>query len=233
MDFSPLRPAELQWEAADQPTSHEYGDVYFSREDGLAETGHVFLEGNRLEKRLAAAEGFVIGETGFGTGLNFLAAKALFERVAPPQATLHFLSVEKHPLRREDMQRALAAFPELAKHVEKLLEILPEATPGFHRRQMGRVALTLLYGDVMEVLPQLEAKVDAWFLDGFAPAKNPDLWQVDIYSEVARLSAEGATAATFTVAGAVQRGLKEVGFSVSKMRGFGRKREMLVAEKVA
>lgn len=231
MEFSPLQTADLAWENTGNPTSRAYGDVYFSRENGLAETRHVFLQGNRLEERFAAADRFVIAETGFGTGLNFLAAKDLFERIAPSSAGLHFLSVEKYPLRREDMRRALDVFPETAAHADAMVPKLPEAAPGFHRVHFGRVTLTLLYGDAMEVLPQLEATVDAWFLDGFAPAKNPGLWQTEIYAQLARLSAPRATVATFTVAGAVRRGLREAGFSVRKVRGFGRKREMLVAEK--
>lgn len=227
-----ITPAAVTWEENGTPVSATYGDVYFSRESGLAETQHVFLQGNRLPERFADAEHFTIAETGFGTGLNFLCACRLFESVAKPDTHLHFISIEKHPLLPKDLKRALDHFPELYSYAEKLLQSYPPAIPGLHRIHLSeRVHLTLAYGDSFDLFPLLEAKVDAWFLDGFAPAKNPDMWQEVVFAHLARLSHPGTTAATFTVAGAVQRGLKEAGFSVQKIKGFGRKREMLAAEK--
>ncbi|WP_229721968.1 bifunctional tRNA (5-methylaminomethyl-2-thiouridine)(34)-methyltransferase MnmD/FAD-dependent 5-carboxymethylaminomethyl-2-thiouridine(34) oxidoreductase MnmC [Marinobacterium nitratireducens] len=222
--------AQLRWEA-DTPVSGRFDDIYFNKDGGHAETAHVFLDGNRLRERFAAVEtgDFTIAETGFGTGLNFLCARALWLRLAPPPARLHFVSVEKFPLRREDLSRALAHWPEFADGSTQLLAQYPPGAPGFHRLELddGRVRLTLMLGDAIDSYSQLEARVDAWFLDGFAPAKNPDMWQPGLFAQMARLSHAGTTLATFTAAGFVRRGLQEVGFAMEKAPGFGRKREML------
>ncbi len=224
--------AELDWDENGLPQSRHYGDVYFSRASGLAETEHVFLAQNDLPRRFAAMqpdECLVIGETGFGTGLNFLCAWQLFERSASARARLHFVSVEKHPLTFADMQRALALWPELQAQAEQLLEQYVALNPGYQRLVFagGRVVLTLLIGDVLECLPSLDARIDAWFLDGFAPAKNPQMWQPALFSEMARLSAPGATLGTFTSAGFVRRGLIEAGFDMQRVPGYGHKREIL------
>ena len=226
-ETSPL----IDWQDG-QPVSRRFGDVYFSRDSGLEETRHVFLEGNGLRARWAAlpAHGrFTIGETGFGTGLNFAAAWALWDEVAPPDARLRYVSVERDPLAATDISRTLGLWPALARYREALLAQWTEVAPGWHRFVFGggRVLLTLLAGDVRAVLPRLDGRVDAWFLDGFAPAKNPEMWRADVLAEVARLSAPGATCATYTVAGEVRRGLEAAGFAVEKTPGFGRKREML------
>ncbi|MCF7202242.1 bifunctional tRNA (5-methylaminomethyl-2-thiouridine)(34)-methyltransferase MnmD/FAD-dependent 5-carboxymethylaminomethyl-2-thiouridine(34) oxidoreductase MnmC [Pseudomonas oligotrophica] len=227
-----FQPAELDWDASGQPQSRQYGDVYFSRASGLAETEHVFLAQNALAERFAAlapGQAFTIGETGFGTGLNFLCAWQLFERQAPASARLHFVSVEKHPLSAADLQRALALWPELEPLASELRSQYLAIHPGFQRLTFaaGRVSLTLLVGDVLDGLPALDARVDAWFLDGFAPAKNPDMWQPALFAELARLSAPGATLGTFTSAGFVRRGLAEAGFDMQRAPGFGHKREIL------
>lgn len=224
--------AELDWDENGQPQSRQYGDVYFSRASGLAETEHVFLAQNELAQRFAALQGnqhLVIGETGFGTGLNFLCAWQLFERTADKQARLHFVSVEKHPLSRDDMQRALALWPELQQQATQLLQQYVALNPGYQRFVFagGRVVLTLLIGDVLDCLPSLDARIDAWFLDGFAPAKNPQMWQPALFAELARLSAPGATLGTFTSAGFVRRGLIEAGFDMQRVPGYGHKREIL------
>lgn len=152
--------------------------MYFSDQSGLDETRYVFLEQNHLQQRFAALpEGgrLVIGETGFGTGLNFLCAWQLFDHHAAPGARLHFVSVEKYPLSYADLQRALALWPELKPWADQLLAQYVAIHQGFQRLVLdaGRVTLTLLIGDALEQLPQLDAQVDAWFLDGFAPAKTP------------------------------------------------------------
>jgi tRNA 5-methylaminomethyl-2-thiouridine biosynthesis bifunctional protein len=223
----------IDWQDG-QPVSHQFGDVYFSRDSGLEETRHVFLEGNALRERwagLAPHSRFTIGETGFGTGLNFAAAWALWDEVAPPAARLRYLSVERYPLAPADISRTLGLWPELARYREALLAQWTEIAPGWHRFAFGggRVLLTLLAGDVRMELPRLDGRVDAWFLDGFAPARNPEMWQPDVLGEVARLSAARATCASYTVAGEVRRGLEAAGFAVEKTPGFGRKREMLRA----
>lgn len=227
-----LRSAQLDWDENGQPLSRAYGDVYFSRASGLDETHHVFLDGNQLPRRFAALPAggrLCIGETGFGTGLNFLCAWRQFEALAPADARLHFVSVEKFPLRRDDLVRALALWDELSPWSEQLLAQYHAIHPGFQRLVFagGRVVLTLLVGDVLDTLPELDARIDAWFLDGFSPAKNPEMWTQPLFAQLARLSAAGATLATFTSAGFVRRGLIEAGFAMQRVKGFGQKREML------
>lgn len=221
----------IDWQDG-QPLSRRFGDVYFARGSGLAETRHVFLGGNRLRERwagLAPDARFTIGETGFGTGLNFAAAWALWDEVAPAAARLRYASVERYPLAPDDIARTLAAWPELARYRDALLAQWTDVAPGWHRFVFagGRVLLTLLAGDVRTALPRLDGRVDAWFLDGFAPARNPEMWQPDVLAQVARLSRAGATCATYTVAGEVRRGLDAAGFAVEKTPGYGHKREML------
>ncbi len=242
----PLQPAQLRW-AGDTPEAENYGDIYFSRDNGLEESRHVFLDGNKLHERftaLKAAEHFVIAETGFGTGLNFLLSWQLWQETAPANAQLFFISTELHPLTREDMARALSCWPELAPFAEQLLHQYPALIPGFHwlRFNTARITLLLLLGDANDTLPQLTDSahadfdhqnpwaIDAWFLDGFAPSKNPQLWQQDLLSHIARLSKNGTTLATFTAAGQVRRDLAAHGFSVQKIPGYGSKREMSVAQ---
>lgn len=226
----PLRPASLDWTQG-VPFARDFGDVYFSRAGGPAETRHVFLDHNDLPARLgrvAPGQGFTIVETGFGTGLNFLVTLDLWRR-SGGAGWLHFASVEKHPLGREDLSRAHDCWPELAGAAIALQRHYPALVPGFHRIVLPdwRVTLTLFLGDMADFLPRLQARVDAWFLDGFAPARNPGMWGGDLYTAMARLSAPGATFATFTAAGEVRRGLAAAGFAVIRAPGFGRKREML------
>jgi tRNA 5-methylaminomethyl-2-thiouridine biosynthesis bifunctional protein len=215
-----------------EPRSRHYGDIYFSRARGLEETRHVFLDGNDLSRRFAriAARGtFTIGETGFGTGLNFLAAWHLFDAAAPADARLHFVSTELHPLSTVDLARALSLWPDLRVHADALLASYDALPPGFHRFLFasGRITLTLLVGDAASTLPLLDAHIDAWFLDGFAPSKNPGLWSVEVLTHISRLSHAGTTCATYTVAGVVRRGLDALGYRVERAPGFGTKREML------
>ncbi|WP_028535289.1 bifunctional tRNA (5-methylaminomethyl-2-thiouridine)(34)-methyltransferase MnmD/FAD-dependent 5-carboxymethylaminomethyl-2-thiouridine(34) oxidoreductase MnmC [Paludibacterium yongneupense] len=222
--------ARLDWQDG-QPYSSRYEDIYFSRDSGLDETRHVFLHHNALPERFAALSNdshFVIAETGFGTGLNFLCAWQCFLEHAPPGARLHFVSTERFALAADDLEQALALWPQLADLGKQLLCQYPLLTPGWHRMNFAetRITLTLLVGDALETLPRLEARVDAWFLDGFSPAKNPDMWQPALFQTMARLSAPGATFATFTSAGFVRRGLSAVGFRVEKVPGFANKREM-------
>ncbi|WP_068828464.1 bifunctional tRNA (5-methylaminomethyl-2-thiouridine)(34)-methyltransferase MnmD/FAD-dependent 5-carboxymethylaminomethyl-2-thiouridine(34) oxidoreductase MnmC [Pseudomonas sp. BMS12] len=224
--------AQLDWDAQGQPLSRQFGDVYFSREDGLGETRHVFLDGNDLAARFAALPAggrLIIGETGFGTGTNFLCTWQLFDQLAPADAQLHFVSVEKYPLSVADLSRALALWPELAPWAEQLQEQYVALHAGFQRLLLagGRVVLTLLIGDALDMLPQLDARIDAWFLDGFAPSKNPDMWTAELFAQLARLSAPGASLATFTSMGDVRRGLIAAGFAMRKRPGYGKKWEVL------
>ncbi len=222
----------LHWKDG-QPYSERYGDVYFSTDSGLEEKRHVFLQGNELARRFAAlraGESFCIGETGFGTGLNFLCAWQLFEQAAPPGASLDFFSVEKFPITADELCAALALWPQLAAQAESLVARWSRRVPGWNRWQFaqGRVRLTLALDEVAEALPQLPpAVVDAWFLDGFSPAKNPEMWSTQVLSTITRASRMGATLATYTSAGWVRRGLQQAGFAVERAPGFGRKREMV------
>ncbi|MGZ8252540.1 MAG: tRNA (5-methylaminomethyl-2-thiouridine)(34)-methyltransferase MnmD, partial [Methylophilaceae bacterium] len=222
--------ASIRWQAG-QPYSTEFDDIYFSTESGLEETRYVFLAQNQLTERWRSmgADLFTIAETGFGTGLNFLCAWQLWDEIAPQQARLHFVSTEQYPLTQADMQTALALWPELSEHSQQLLAQYPDLSSGWHRLvfNQGRVTLTLMIGDANNTLPQLKAHVDAWFLDGFAPAKNPAMWQPALFANMARLSHAGTSFATFTSAGVVRRGLEAAGFSANKVAGYGRKREML------
>ncbi|SDS59622.1 tRNA 5-methylaminomethyl-2-thiouridine biosynthesis bifunctional protein [Pseudomonas sp. Z003-0.4C(8344-21)] len=234
--MKPVLPhAQLDWDDHGRPRSRVFDDVYFSDQSGLDETRYVFLEQNRLAERFAAlpASGrLVIGETGFGTGLNFLCAWQLFEQHAVAGARLHFVSVEKYPLSPADLQRALALWPQLKPLADQLLRQYVAIHEGFQRITLadGRVTLTLLIGDALEQLPQLDAQIDAWFLDGFAPAKNPDMWTAELFVELARLAAPGATISTFTSTGWVRRLLNAAGFKMKRTPGIGHKWEILRGE---
>ena len=227
--------ADLHWDEHGQPLSSQFDDVYFSRASGLAESQHVFIQHNQLPARFAALQDgdtLVIGETGFGTGLNFLCAWQCFLAHAPAGARLQFISVEKYPLQRSDLAQALALWPELSELREQLLQQYVAIHAGFQHMLLanGRISLTLLIGDVLEMLGQLDGTIDAWFLDGFAPAKNPEMWNAQVFAQLARLATENTTLATFTSAGFVRRGLLAVGFAVKRVPGFGHKREMLAGQ---
>lgn len=223
-------PPDLDWRETG-PVARDFADIYFSAEDGLAETRAVFLEGCGLPEGWAERQCFVIGELGFGTGLNFLAAWQLWNETRPANGWLHFVSVEKFPFRREIAKAAFVAFPELAELSRQLLAKWPQPLKGPHRLRFDdhRVTLTVFHDDIASALTQIETKVDAWFLDGFAPASNAAMWADHIWPGLARLSRPGARVATFTVAGVVRRGLQSAGFKVEKKPGFGRKRERLEA----
>lgn len=214
------------------PRSAQFDDIYFSPEDGLAETRHVFLENNNLPGAWAGRARFTIGETGFGTGLNFLAAWTLFEETATPSAILDYVSFEKYPLSAAEIAQALLCWSgAFGGRLERLVRHYPLRIPGWHRVDFGRVRLTLIFDDVNEALPRVVCPggIDCWFLDGFAPAKNPQMWTQHVFDHMARLSRGGASVATFTAAGLVKRGLAQAGFSVQKKSGYGRKRDMVTA----
>lgn len=239
--------ASLDWDADGQPLSSVFGDVYFSKANGLEETRHVFLKHNQLPERwatLADSSHFTIAETGFGSGLNFLAAWELWLKTAPQSAQLHFVTVEKFPLNKTDLTRALALWPELKYLADQLIESYPVFVgTGFHRLNFmnGRIKLTLIIDDASVGFTKLlasthplyarsGAKVDAWFLDGFAPSKNPQMWSDELFTCIRNLSKPRTTAATFSAAAIVKNGLKTAGFAIQKVAGFGRKREMVKAQ---
>ncbi len=255
----------LKWDENGQPISKEFDDVYFSSSNGLEETRYVFIENNNLEERfvnLDKNQHFTIGETGFGTGLNFLATWQLFRKIHTNNTEaprLHFITVEKYPLTIEDLGASLELWPELNKLKCELIRCYPpQPASGVHRLifDKGQVTLTLFFGEAEEALssfnplPNISNEntsnntevecfttshsytsmplvVDAWFLDGFAPAKNPDMWTTEIFKQIASLSRPHTTFATFTAAGLVRRTLESLNFDCQKSPGFGHKREML------
>ncbi len=208
--------AVIDWREGGIPVSARFDDPYYSLQSGLEETRHVFLRGNGLPER--ARTGFHIAELGFGTGLNLLATHAALGDCPGP---IYFTSFEAFPMAAPDMARALAAFPAL-----DAAPLLAAIEAGQTRFMLGPLRVTLILGDARETLPQWQGQADAWYLDGFSPAKNPELWADDLLAEVGRHTAPGGTFATYTAAGAVRRALAAAGFDVSRQPGFGRKRHM-------
>ncbi len=232
---APEAGSPLVWREDGLPQSSLYGDVYFSSVDGLAETRAVFLAGCGLPERFSEQRDFVVGELGFGSGLNIAALLDLWRREKPPNGQqagkLHIFSIEAHPLARDEAARILAHWPELGDAAQVLLDHWPGRARGFHRVDLPGfdAVLDLAVMDVVEALEAWDGAADAWFLDGFSPALNPAMWRDEVLAAVAARSAPGARAATFTVAGAVRRGLQAAGFEIAKRPGFGRKRERLEA----
>lgn len=212
------------------PRSEQFDDIYFAVENGLAESKYVFLEQNGLPAGWDGRDRFTICETGFGTGLNFLNAWTLFEKTARSGAQLTYISFEKYPLSKDEILKYLGHWSgEFGGRLEQLAVLYPLRVGGWHKiRVSDRVTLLLIFDDVNRALPQLDFGVDCWFLDGHAPAKNPEMWSEFVFSNMGRLSRAGARVATFTAAGFVRRGLESVGFQVSKAKGYGRKRDMSV-----
>ncbi|HET7775385.1 MAG TPA: tRNA (5-methylaminomethyl-2-thiouridine)(34)-methyltransferase MnmD, partial [Azospira sp.] len=227
--YRPITPARLSRNESGVPFSEAYGDVYHSAAGALGQARHVFLAGNGLPQRWQGRERFTVVETGFGIGLNFLATWAAWKADGAACARLHFVSLEKHPFAPADLAELHGAHPELAGLAAQLQAQWPLLTPGVHRLHFegGRVTLTLLFGDAQELLPQLRLAADAFYLDGFSPAKNPELWSPFVFRGLARCAAAGATLATWSVAAGVREGLQSVGFVSDKAPGFGGKRDML------
>ena len=228
----PLVPARPAFATDGTPWSEAYGDVYHSADGGLAQARHVFLAGNGLPERWRGRRVFTVLETGFGFGLSFLATWRAWQEDAQRCERLHFVSIEKHPFEASDLAFVLKRVEELKS--EELVARWPMLVPGMHRLEFenGRVVLTLFFGDVADGLPQLALAADAIYLDGFAPAKNPEMWDARLLRHLGRLAAPGATAATWSVAAPVRAALEGAGFAVQKEKGFGTKREMLRASLV-
>lgn len=217
--------AELEWRDGRVPVSVRFDDPYFSLDDGLAETSHVFLAGNDLPGRFR--DGFHVAELGFGTGLNLLCAWRAFLE-GGGTGRLRFTSFEAFPMAREDAARALQAFPSLASLAEQVLAVWSDS--GFVLSAEGLYAEVVI-GDANVTVPQMDAPADAWFLDGFSPAKNPELWNAGLMAAVGEQTGSGGTFATYTAAGHVRRALSDAGFEVRRVPGFGRKRHMSVGQK--
>ncbi len=231
--MSRLPPApDLEWKPDGTPVARGFDDVYFSTADGLEEARAVFLSGCGLPTRWAERDAFTVAETGFGTGLNFLALWDLWRKSQRrPGAWLHFVSFEGFPLHREDAGRALSAWPQLGPLAGRLLARWPHRARGVRQLTWpeDRVSLTLHVDEIASALPQAMFRADAWFLDGFSPSRNGAMWDEGLFPLIAERTAPGAVAATFTVARAVRDGLAENGFEPAKRPGFGRKRDRLEA----
>lgn len=218
MEHPAIEPVE--WRDGQVPVSPRFSDPYFSVIDGMAETRHVFLSGNGLPGR--AGPGFVIAELGFGTGLN-LAVTARDLAAAGVKGPVRFVSFEAFPMAADQMARALAAFPALAGQARPIVDAWRAGQATF---TVGPVTAEVVIGDARDTLPAWAGRADAWYLDGFAPARNPEMWSDALMSAVAARSAPGATFATYTAAGSVRRALEQAGFAVERRPGFGRKRHM-------
>lgn len=232
----------LEWLASDVPRVQRFDDTYFSKSGGFAETQHVFLNGNKLPQRFEHCEEITIGELGFGTGLNFLTTLHALQEV-PKVPKLTFISFELFPFTKDQLKKALDAFPEIKNLAQSLLETW---TPkeGWNEFSVAGARLLLGIGDARTLIDDLNLlgrdscpsphqinPIDAWYLDGFSPAKNPELWEIDLLKKACHLTAENGTLATYTSAGWVRRNLQEAGFNVEKTKGFAGKREMVVGVK--
>ena len=237
-----IQHAKIHFNQENTPVSDKFDDVYFSNQDGLAETHYVFLEGNQLWERWVNYKEahFVIAETGFGTGLNFFAVTTLFREFRQkhpdsPLKRLYFISFEKYPLLLDALQQAHLAYPQFSHLAQHLQQHWLNPIQGCYRFHFDETTLDLWFGDVAENLPQLgdymNSKIDAWFLDGFAPSKNPDMWNEQLYQQMFRFTKLQGTFATFTAASAVRKGLENAGFNIKKRKGFGKKRECLSGQK--
>ncbi|MEL8055672.1 MAG: tRNA (5-methylaminomethyl-2-thiouridine)(34)-methyltransferase MnmD [Pseudomonadota bacterium] len=230
MSRLPPRP-RLSWKDDGTPVDERVDDIYYSVEDGLSETRAIFLDACGLPERWIGRDSFTVAELGFGTGLNFLALWDLWRQKRSPSGWLHFVSFEGYPLEADDAGRALNIWPELSDLTDKLIQAWPHRAKGVHHVVWPdeRLSLTLHIGLIEDTLPQSQFRADAWFLDGFSPAKNQSMWEESLWPMVAERSVPGTIASTFTVAGAVRRGLAGAGFEVAKRPGHGRKRERLEA----
>lgn len=237
-----IQHAKIHFNQENTPVSDKFDDVYFSNQDGLAETHYVFLEGNQLWERWVNFQEshFIITETGFGTGLNFFAVTTLFREFRQkhpdsPLKRLYFISFEKYPLPLDALQQAHLAYPQFSCLARHLQQYWLNPIQGCYRFHFNETTLDLWFGDVAENLPQLgdymNGKIDAWFLDGFAPSKNPDMWNEQLYQQMFRFTKLQGTFATFTAASAVRKGLENAGFNIKKRKGFGKKRECLSGQK--
>lgn len=229
----PGKPQPLEWHDGDMPYSTAFGDHFYCREDGRAEAAYVFLDGNGLPGRWAASHEFVIGELGFGTGLNFcetLRQWKAFEKL--PTARLHFISFELYPMERDSIVKALSRWPILASERDALAARWPDKPQGTVALEFDdRVRLSVICGPALDSLKATREHFDAWYLDGFAPSRNPDMWSPEIMAALHAHTRKGGTFATYAAAGFVRRNLQGAGFEVLRRPGFAGKREMLYGRK--
>lgn len=230
----------LRWDEQGLPHSVFFDDKYFCKENGYEETLYVSCQGNKLQERFSALDPtqpgtFTIIETGFGTGLNFCCAWSVWDQCAPKSWKLHFISLELYPLLTDELSRALSLWEPLQKYRAQLIKAYQPKTNTIDHLHLddGRVIVTIVFDDILKALAIMHEQrlapegADAWFLDGFAPSKNPLMWADAVYAGMAKLSKPGTTLATFTVAGFVRRGLEAQGFEVFKALGYGTKKHIL------
>ena len=221
----------VEWIDGDIPFSPRFADSYYSRAGGLEETGYVFIEGNGLPARWPRMQTCLIAELGFGTGLNFLETVRQWRGLAPVGTRLEFVSFERFPLSREDMGKALSRWPQLAELADALVAVWRSEFEILQVPFAKDIDLTIFLGDANTRLPQCSFTADAWYLDGFAPARNPELWSAQLLRHVYERTKPGGSFATYTAAGQVRRDLEAVGFEVERRSGFAGKREMLAGRR--
>jgi tRNA U34 5-methylaminomethyl-2-thiouridine-forming methyltransferase MnmC len=227
MDTDTSQKPTLEWIDGDMPYSTAFGDHFYCREDGRAECGHVFLAGNGLPGRWGANE-FVIGELGFGTGLNFCETWRVWKQHAASKSTLHFISFELYPMDRASIDKALSRWPEIDAERKALVAAWPDEAGGTVTLRLATdVTLSVVCGDALANLAASGGTFDAWYLDGFAPSRNPAMWSLEILQAVHDHTRSGCTFATYAAAGFVRRNLVAAGFAVERRPGFAGKREML------
>lgn len=210
------------------PWSTAFGDHFYCRTDGRLECAHVFLQGNGLPQRWAGSQAFRIGELGFGTGLNLCETWRQWQEVREPGRHLHFVSFELYPMSREDIDRALSRWPEIDRERQRLVTLWPDKPQGRIDLDLdGQTCLTVMCGDASAGVTDFDGLFDAWFLDGFAPSRNPDMWSEELMALLFSRTVSGGTFATYAAAGFVRRNLGSAGFTVERLKGFAGKREML------
>lgn len=221
----------LEWRDNNLPVSKRFDDPYYSKQDGRAETEYVFIKSNNLPQRWPTMDKCVIAELGFGTGLNFIETVRHWQLHKREAASLNFISFEQYPIERSDMAKALSAWPELSELAAPLIAQWVTGQAKLDLALTDNTSLTVYFGDANIVLPKTDFVADAWYLDGFSPAKNPQLWNPGLMNQVAQHTVQSGTFATYTAAGFVRRNLIEAGFSIRKVDGFGHKRDMLIGTK--
>ncbi|OHV81264.1 tRNA (5-methylaminomethyl-2-thiouridine)(34)-methyltransferase MnmD [Ensifer sp. LCM 4579] len=221
----------LEWQGGDMPYSVEFGDHFYCRTDGRLECGHVFLAGNRLPGRWPGCGAFTIGELGFGTGLNFCETWRQWKQSSPNGGRLHFVSFERFPMQAEEIDRALSHWQEIDAERQALVANWPHLPAGRIDVDFGEIRLTVVCGAAIDGVTAALERFDAWYLDGFAPSRNPDMWSEELMRLVFERTVPGGTFATYAAAGFVRRNLAAAGFAVERLPGFAGKREMLRGDK--
>ena len=224
-----VQPAQLNFNKDGIPCSEQFGDPYFSLANPLAESQYVFLDSSNIIDRWMNKH-FTIAELGFGFGINFITTANHWNTSSQPNHRLHYISIEKYPVLTDDLAQCYKQLNIASPIIDSLLQNYPPLVEGFHRIEFNdyNIVLTLIFGDADDYLEQCEFEADAWFLDGFSPSKNKALWSNDIAEHIQRLTKKGGTLSTYSAASEVRKSFSKVGFDITKLSGYGKKREMLV-----